>query len=91
MPSKIKSKPGTGNGDNLAAWLTSPESKVYFGAAWALKADVLAAVITGGNLSDVAREHRVTRAAASAQAVRAKSIFPALVKSDLTKLTVIHG
>ncbi len=76
MPTKTKSKPVTGKGDNLAAWLTSPESKMYFGAAWALKADVLAAVITGKSLSAVALEHGVTNEAAYKYARRAKTLFP---------------
>ena len=75
MRTKRKSKPVTGNGDCLTAWLTDPRTAEYFGATFKLRADVLAAVITGGNLAAVARQHGVTRAATSKQARRAKSIY----------------
>jgi hypothetical protein len=60
---------------HLAAWLTDPRTAEYFGTTFRLRADVLAAVITRGNLAAVARQHGVSRAAASKQARLAKSIF----------------
>jgi hypothetical protein len=61
--------------DNLARWLTDPRTAEYFGESFALKAAVLACQIQGGNLSDVARAHGVTRAATSKQGRRAKVLF----------------
>jgi hypothetical protein len=75
MSTQKKSKPVTGNGDYLTAWLTDPRTAEYFGDTFALRADVLNAVINGGNLAAVARQHDVTRAAASKQARRAKTIY----------------
>jgi hypothetical protein len=75
MSNKRKSKPVTGNGDGLTAWLTDPRSAEYFGDTFKLRAAVLAALITGGNLAEVGRQHGVTRAAASKQGRRAKSIY----------------
>ncbi len=60
---------------NLAGWLTDARTAEFFGSSFTLKADVLACVLQGGNLAAVARGHGVTRAAASKQARRAKSIF----------------
>ena len=72
---KAKPTPAAGTGDNLAAWLTDPKAAEYFGETFKLRADVLAAVISGGNLAAVARQHGVSRAAATKQARRAKVIF----------------
>lgn len=60
---------------NLLRWLTDRRTAEYFGDTFKLRADVLAAVITGGNLAEVARQHGVTRAAASKSARRAKALF----------------
>jgi len=64
-----------GDENNLIRWLSDPRGQKYFGHTFTLRADVLVAVITGGNLAAVARQHGVTRAAASKQARLAKSIF----------------
>jgi len=69
---------------NLARWLTDARTAEFFGKAWKLKADALAAVITGGNLAEVAREHGVTAEAAYKYARRAKAIFPTLHTKKLT-------
>jgi hypothetical protein len=61
--------------NNLLEWLTDPRTAEYFGPTFRLRADVLAAVITGGNLAEVARQHGVTRAAAAKNSSRAKRIF----------------
>ena len=61
--------------DNLKQWLTDPRTAEYFGKTFKLRADVLAAVIAGGNLAEIARQHGVSRAAASKQARRATAIF----------------
>jgi hypothetical protein len=60
---------------NLVRWLTDARTAEFFGDSFTLKADVLACLIRRGNLSDVARAHRLTRAAASKQARRARAIF----------------
>ena len=81
MANKAKPTPAAGDSDNLAAWLTSPECKAYFGRAWALKADVLAALINGESLAAVAVEHQVSDAACYKYARRAKAIFIKTPKS----------
>ncbi|MEI9961791.1 MAG: hypothetical protein WDM76_11840 [Limisphaerales bacterium] len=60
---------------NLIHWLTDPRTLEYFGPTFRLRADVLAAVITNGNMAAVARQHGVTRAAAAKNSRRAKRIF----------------
>ena len=60
---------------NLAKWLLDPRTQEYFGDTFKLRADCLAAVITGDNLAAVARRHGVTRAAASKSARRAQKLF----------------
>jgi transposase-like protein len=71
------------NTNHLLEWLTDPRTLEYFGPTFKLRADVLACVIKSGNLSEVARRHDVSRAAASKQARRVKSIFP-VVNLQLT-------
>jgi hypothetical protein len=61
--------------DYLKDWMTSDAVLSYFGRPFALKADVLATLLTGGNLSDVARKYGVTRGAVSKQGRRAKEIL----------------
>jgi hypothetical protein len=70
-----KTRSGTSQEDFLLQWLTDPRTAEYFGPTFRLRADVLAAVITGGNLAEVARQHDVTRAAAAKNSSRAKRIF----------------
>ena len=69
---------GMVQGGYLAAWLTDPRTEKYFGESFALKADVLVCFLQRGNLAEVARQHGVTRAAASKQARRAKALFGGL-------------
>ena len=61
--------------DNLIKWLTDPRTAEYFGKTWRLRAQVLDAVITGGNLSAVALENGVSKQYVHRQAVRARAIF----------------
>ena len=61
--------------NNLVQWLTNPLASAYFGRAFALKADVLAGVITGANLAEIAKRHGVTRQAATMQAIRARKML----------------
>lgn len=67
--------------DSINAWLLHPGAVQYFGKATVLKMDVLACLLTGGNLADVARRHGVTRAAASKQARAAKQAYGKLGNS----------
>ena len=67
-----------GEESNLARWLTDARTAEYFSKAWKLKADTLAAVITGSNLVDVANEHGVSAEAVYKYARRAKALFPTL-------------
>ena len=61
---------------NLAQWLSDPRTAEYFGGeTFKLRANVLAAVITGGNLAAVGRLHGVSKQAAWKQAQRARAAF----------------
>jgi hypothetical protein len=75
LPTPLPEIAPKGESTNLVRWLTDARTAEYFGDTFKLRADVLAAVITGGNLAAVARQHGVTRAAASKSARRAKAIF----------------
>lgn len=81
FPPEFTASPAEPN-SNLARWLTDARTAEFFGASFTLKADVLACLIQRGNLSDVARAHGLTRAAASKQARRAKALF-----GDMTTLS----
>jgi len=62
--------------DNLIAWLTSPSAAAYFGRAFAIRADVLAHLITGdGSLAEIGRKHGVSRQAVHRHAVKARAIY----------------
>jgi hypothetical protein len=86
-PNKIKlSEPmPTPVPNYLLDWLSSEAALRYFGKSYAIRVDVLAALLTGGNLAAVARKHGVTRAATSKQHCRARAIFAnlELTKGDL--------
>jgi hypothetical protein len=71
MKTKIQSDPNT----NLENWLTDARTAEFFGHAWKLKADILVCMIEGGSLAEVARQHNVTRGAASKHFRKAKSIW----------------
>ena len=61
---------------NLARWLTDARTAEYFGGdTFRLRADVLAAVIIGGNLAAVARQHGVSKQAAWKQSKRTRDVF----------------
>lgn len=70
-----KKRSDTKQANNLLEWLLDPRTAEYFGPTFRLRADVLAAVITSGNLAAIARQHGVTRAAAAKNSSRAKRIF----------------
>ena len=61
--------------DNVAAWLAQPEVQEYFGPAFRLRFDVLAAIVKGRDLAAVAREHNVTPEAVYKRARRVKALF----------------
>ena len=63
---------------NLLHWLSDPRGQKFFGHAFKLRADVLAAIITGAPLSGVAREHQVTPEACYKYARRARALYPEL-------------
>ena len=62
-------------GDNLATWLRDPRTAQYYGATYAFRYDVLAAVIVGGNLAEVGRKHGKSKQAAWAQGKRVEAIW----------------
>ena len=60
----------------LISWLGDDRATAYFGKSFALRADVLALVLTGqGTLADIARRRGVSRQAAHRQAVRARQVY----------------
>jgi len=61
--------------NHILEWMLDSRAQEYFGPTFRLRADVLAAIITGGNLAEIARQHGVTRGAASKNSSRAKRIF----------------
>ena len=62
---------------NLAAWLTDSRADEYFGATFVMRFEILASIQRGQrpNLAEIGRKYGVSRAAASAQHVRARRIF----------------
>jgi AraC-like DNA-binding protein len=64
--------------NNLTAWLSDPRGEKYFGRTFAVRAAVLAHLLTGtGTLADVAREHGVSRQAVHRHFRRALAIYGA--------------
>jgi hypothetical protein len=61
--------------DHLRDWITHPGMETYHGRGYTLRNAVLAAVVRGGNISDVAREYKVSQQFANRLARRARSIF----------------
>jgi predicted transcriptional regulator len=62
--------------ENLIQWLTAEKSAVYFGKSFAIRADVLAQILTGtGTLADIARHHGVSRQAVQKHAKQARRIY----------------
>lgn len=61
---------------NLTAWLSDPRGQDYFGRTFAVRAAVLAHLLTGeGTLADVAREHGVSRQAVHRHYRRAVKVY----------------
>lgn len=67
------------NKDHLAEFMSSAPAVKYFGAAWALKADTLAALINQSSLLDVARKHGVCNEAVYKHARIARLLFAQLI------------
>lgn len=62
--------------DNLIQWLTDEKSAAFFGRAFAIKADVLAHLLTGnGTLADIGRRRGISRQAVHKHAVKARKIY----------------
>jgi transposase-like protein len=62
--------------ENLIQWLTDEKSTAFFGKSFAIRADVLAQILTGsGTLADIARRHGVSRQATQKHAKRARQIY----------------
>jgi hypothetical protein len=61
---------------NLIEWLSDKKSVAYFGKSFAIRADVLAHLITGdGSLAEIGRQHGVSRQAVQKHAVKARTIY----------------
>ena len=73
--------------DYLSAWLRDSRTRAYFGGTFQLRADVLGALLVGGNLSEIARRHGVSKQAAHRHAVDAKRFF--FVPDQSTKSTSV--
>jgi hypothetical protein len=56
-------------------WMTDRRAQEYFGPHYALKADVLACIISNGCLADVARKHDVSPQAVTRHAKAVRRIF----------------
>ena len=62
--------------ENLIKWLTDQRADEYFGASFALRFAVLAAVVSGnGTIAAVGRRHGVSKQAAHRHAAKARRIF----------------
>ncbi len=62
--------------DNLIQWLSDPKSAEYFGRSFAIRADVLAHLITGaGSLAEIGRTHGVSRQAVQKHAAKSRAIY----------------
>ncbi len=79
---KIRQKTGVtavnsaAKNDNLIQWLTDEKSAAFFGRAFAVKADVLAHLLTGeGTLADIGRRRGISRQAVHNHAVKARKIY----------------
>ncbi|MGC3958417.1 MAG: hypothetical protein QM813_10885 [Verrucomicrobiota bacterium] len=60
---------------SFVEFLGTPESDRYFGRTFVVKADVLATLLSGGKLCDVAAKHRLTKSALTRHAKRARAVF----------------
>jgi hypothetical protein len=80
MKTKPLHKNKTTKPDHLAQWLGDPRLLEYLGPIPQHRLAVLAAVITGGNISEVARQCGISRQAASLHAIRAREIFGVKVR-----------
>jgi hypothetical protein len=62
--------------ENLIEWLTDSRSAAFFGRSFAIRADVLAHLITGnGSQSEIGRKHKVSKQAVWKHAQKARTIF----------------
>jgi transcriptional regulator of acetoin/glycerol metabolism len=62
--------------NHLAEWLADKRGEAYFGRTFAVRASVLAHLLTGeGSLADVAREHGVSRQAIHKHYRRAVKVY----------------
>lgn len=61
---------------HLTEWLTDKRADHYFGKSFAFRFAVLAQVVSGiGTLTEVARQHGVSKQSASKHAIKAREIF----------------
>ena len=61
---------------NLTHWLIDRRSTGFFGRTFAIRADVLALLLTGtGSLNEIARTHGITRQAVERHLKKAKAIY----------------
>jgi hypothetical protein len=64
------------NLSRLERFLADSRSDKYFGKSFCFKCAILAQVLSGvGTLTEIAREHRVSKQAASRHAASARAIF----------------
>ena len=62
--------------NNLIQWLTDPKSAAFFGRAFAVKADILAHLLTAdGTLAAIGRRHGISRQAVHRHALKARKIY----------------
>jgi len=72
MKTKIQSEPNA----NLARWITDERAEQFFGRPFKIKAAILVHMITGdGSLSEIAREHGISRQAVHEHARHAREIY----------------
>jgi hypothetical protein len=72
------------NNDNLINWLTDSRSAEYFGRTFAIRADLLANLITGrGSVAEIAKEYSISLAAVYKHRKMALAIFQPKVDSGV--------
>lgn len=61
---------------HLITWLSDERGEKFFGRAFKIKASILAHLITGeGSLSEIARQHGISRQAVHEHAQRGRKIY----------------
>ncbi len=68
-------KPAPARTDILERWLLHPGWDAYFGKSVSFKTAVLVAILTGQNVSEVAKRFKATRQAAHRHARQARKLF----------------